>query len=123
MGARQKRTEPQSFEEFKRALEEEISVSAEFGLPLAALVLLADGEWDTDSVGKAVGALRVADLIARAGEAEISIALPNTEPEDAQVVERRLREAVPGARIGASAYKPGDSLEDMLNRARGAVSD
>jgi hypothetical protein len=121
MGSRHKRTEPQSFEGFEQALAEEISVSAEFGLPLAALVLLADGEWGLDSVDKAVSALRVADLVARPGPAEISIALPNTGPEDAHVVERRLREAIPGARIGASDYKPGDKVPDLLARARQAA--
>lgn len=122
MGGSHRKTNPQPFEDFERALAEEMLVSAEFGLPLAVLVLLADLEWEPETVRRAMNALRVADLIAQPGPAEISIALPNTEPEDALVVERRLREAVPGTRIGATAYKPGDRVPDLLSRARQAAS-
>lgn len=110
--------EPFSFEDFEKQLQEEISVTTDFDLPLSALVALVDGGWGEDSIQRVLGALRVADLTAAAAPEELAIVLPNTTAEDARVVERRLREAVPEAKIGITSHQMGDSAPVLVERAR-----
>ena len=110
--------EMQTFEVFERNLTEEISVTTDFDLPLSVLVALIDDGWSEDQTRAALGALRVADLITAPTPEEVSIALPNTSTEDAGVVERRLRAAVPDARVGVTQHQAGDAVPDLLDRAR-----
>ena len=117
---KRKQKELQSVEEFERTLGEEISVSTEFDLPLSVLVAILD--WTPESTRRALDALRTADLIAQTADDELAIALPNTVSENAQVVERRLRDSIPEASVGITAHRNGDTVPDLLARARAAVS-
>jgi hypothetical protein len=122
MGKRRKATEPLSMEEFEKDLREELSVSAEFDLPLSLLVAVKEGGWDRESTRRILDTLRAADLITSSRPDELAIALPNTGPEPALSVERRLRAAVPEVAVGiATRRKPQDALPELLRRARGAL--
>ena len=119
---KKRRKELRSLEEFERELREEISVSVEFDLPLTiVLALNIRGVWDRRTVRRALDVLRVADLATRSAPEELLFALPNTTAADARVVEERLREAVPEATSGVAAYREGDSVDDLLDRARSAA--
>jgi hypothetical protein len=118
MGGRRKKKELQSPEDFERVLGEEISVSTEFDLPLSVLVALEEDGWTPDATRRALDVLRTADLVTQPEPAEIVIALPNTVARDARALERRLREAVPEAKVGITAHRMGDTVTDLLERAR-----
>lgn len=112
--------ELQSFETFEKALREEISVSAEFDLPLTVLDLNVEGGWKEEDVRRALETLRVADLVAQPEPEEILVALPNTVDTSARVVEERLRKIVPVSSSRTASYRRGESVEDLLKRARSA---
>lgn len=112
------RKELQEPEVFEAALREEISVSSEFVLPISALVLRIAGGWSDGATRRALDALRTADLVCRPRPDEILVALPNTETDDARVVEERLREAVPEAAVGVAPFAQGDTAESLTERAR-----
>ncbi len=122
MGKKRTRKELQTLEAFEKTLREEVSVSAEFDLPLAALALVIEGGWQEEDIRQALDALRAVDLVAQPAAAELLVALPNTRIADAQVVEERLREAVPEAAVGVASYRRGDTAEDLLERTQEAVS-
>ncbi len=122
MGKKRTKKELQTLEAFEKALREEVSVSAEFDLPLATLALVIEGGWQEEDICRALDALRAADLVALPVAAELLVALPNTRTADARVVEERLREAVPKAAVGIASYRRGDTAEDLLERAKEAVS-
>lgn len=109
-------------EHFEEILRDELSVSAEFDLPLSALALRAEESFEPEAVRRALEALRVADLICQPDPAEMLVVLPNTEAQDARVVEARLRKAVPEAAFGVAVREGGDKAENLLKRARGAVA-
>jgi hypothetical protein len=109
-----------SAEEFERLLAEEVSVSAEYGLPLALISLVSPAGWAPEMLGRVVRALRAADLVCHAEPAVLAVALPNTGPQDARTVGDRLRKAAPDARIGITVFRPGDAPQDLLDRAREA---
>jgi hypothetical protein len=115
------RKELQTVEAFEKALREEISVSAEFDLPLSVLALIIKGGWEEGAVRQALDVLRTADLVAQPDSEELLVALPNTKAETALVVEERLRKAVPEATFGVAAYRRGDAAEDLLKRPRAAA--
>ena len=123
MGKQRKKKELQSPEDFERVPGEEISVSTEFDLPLSVLVALAENGWTSEATRRALDALRTADLVAQLEPAEIAIALPNTVAKDAKALERRLREAVPEAKVGITAHRMGDTVTDLLERARAVVQE
>ena len=112
------RKELQNPEVFEGALREEISVSSEFMLPISVLALRVEGSWSTEATRRALDALRTADLVCQPEPDEILIALPNTETEDAHVVEERLRAAVPEATVGVASFAQGDAVEGLIKRAR-----
>jgi ketosteroid isomerase-like protein len=117
------RKELQTAEAFEKNLREEVSVSAEFDLPLAALALIVEGGWQEEDIRQALDALRAADLVALLPASDnLLIALPNTKTADARVVEERLREAVPKTTVGVALYRRGDTAEDLLERAQQAAS-
>ena len=120
MGKRRRSKEPLPPESFDRALEEEISISAEFDLPMTLLVVRAEGEFDPETTRRLLGVLRAADLVTLPTRSEFAIALPNTDPGGARAVERRVREVLPDAAIGLAAREPGDEVSCLLERARGA---
>lgn len=122
MEGRPRRKQPQPLEDFERALEEEISVSAQFGLPLCVLVAVLEGGWDPESENRAVGTLRVADLVTCTEDSDLIVVLPNTGLESARAVERRLREILPKVGIGISEFTPDDKVSDLISRARQAAS-
>ena len=123
MGERRRNNELQSVEDFRRSLEEEISVSSEFDLPLCALVLIVENEWEPEAAHSVRVTLRTADLIAQIGASELAVGLPNTIYSDAEKVGQRIANAAPEVDIGISAYDEGDSVESLLDRARrGATS-
>ena len=123
MGKQRKKKELQSPEDFERVLGEEVSVSTEFDLPLSVLVALAENGWTSEATRRALDALRTADLVAQLEPAEIAIALPNTVAKDAKALERRLREAVPEAKVGITAHRMGDTVTDLLERARAVAQE
>lgn len=108
--------ELESAEGFEVKLREEISVSEEFDLPLSVLVL--EGSWDVSSTRRVLDSVRAADLVAKLETTRIAVALPNTVPGDARVVEQRLREAVPEAAVRLTERRTGDGPGDLLERAR-----
>lgn len=119
---KKRRKELRSVEEFEKELREEISVSVEFDLPLTiVLALNIKGGWKQGALRRALDVLRVADLGTRPGPEELLFALPNTTAADARAVEERLREAVPEATSGVATYREGDSVDDLLERARSAA--
>lgn len=123
MSAKRTRKELQTFEEFEKALREDVSVAAEFDLPLTVLALVIEDGWRGDCVRRALDALRIADLVAQPSNEELLVALPNTRIVDALVVERRLRDALPEASFGVAAYARDETAGDLLERARTAVSE
>ena len=112
------RKELQDPEAFEGSLQEEISVSSEFVLPISVLALRVEGGWSDEATRRALDALRTADLVCQSEPDEILIALPNTETEDARVVEERLRAAVPEAAVGVAPFVRGDTVENLVKRAR-----
>jgi hypothetical protein len=111
-------------EAFERALREELSVSADFGLPLSVLVLRVKdprGSFEPETVRLLSQAVRVADLICQPDPSELLIALPNTEIGDARVVQARLRSTVPEAAFGRVHRAKGDAPATLLERARDAA--
>lgn len=121
MGKKRIRKELQTPEVFEKTLREEVSVSAEFDLPLAALALVVEDGWQEEDVRRALDTLRAVDLVAQPAAEEFLVALPNTGLADAQVVEERLREAIPKATAGVAPYRQGDTAEDLLEHAQKAV--
>ena len=119
--ARKVKKELDTPERFEKALSDELSVSAEFDLPLSALALRAKESFEPEDVRRALEALRVADLICQPDPAEMLVVLPNTKTQDARVVEERLRKAVPEAAFGVAVRARGDKAENLLKRARGAA--
>lgn len=119
---KKRRKELQSVEEFEKELREEISVSIEYDLPLTiVLALNIRGGWDQRAVRRALDVLRVVDLVTRPSPEELLVALSNTTADEARTVEERLREVVPEAASGVATYREGDTVEDLLQRARTAA--
>ena len=118
MGETRRNKELQSVEGFREALEEEISVSVEFDLPLCVLVITVENEWKPEATRRVLESLRTADLITQTGASELAVALPNTISSDAEKVKQRLAQALPEAAIGISDLDGGGSIEELLNRAR-----
>jgi hypothetical protein len=122
VGKKRIRKELQTPEAFEKTLREEVSVSAEFDLPLAALALVVEDGWQEEDARRALDTLRAVDLVAQPAPEELLIALPNTGLADARVVEERLREAIPRATAGVAPYRRGDTAQDLLEDAQEAVS-
>lgn len=112
------RKELQPPEAFEEALREEMSVSSEFVLPISVLALRVGGGWSAEATRQALDALRAADLVCQPTPDETLVALPNTETNNARVVEERLRKAVPQAVVGLAPFAHGDTVESLIKRAR-----
>jgi hypothetical protein len=121
MGKRSGPREPLSLASFERALEEEMSVSAEFDLPLTLMVVRVGGVLDAETTLRLLDTLRAADLVAIPSASELAVVLPNTTPDGAGALERRVRRVLPEAGIGLSVYEPNDEFSGLLGRARVAA--
>ncbi len=111
-------------EAFEQALRDELSISADFDLPLSVLALLTKdprGRFEPEAVCLALGALRLADLICQPDPRELLVALPNTRMDEARVVEARLRRVLPESAFGVVQRAADDEPETLLERARGAA--
>jgi hypothetical protein len=122
VGKKRTRKELQTLEAFEKTLREEVSVSAEFDLPLAALALVVEDCWQEEDVRRSLDTLRAVDLVAQPAAEGLLVALPNTGLADARVVEERLREAISKATASVAPYRQGDTAEDLLEHAQEAVS-
>jgi hypothetical protein len=105
-------------ESFERALEEEMSMSAEFDLPLTLLVVRAEGELNPETTRRLLRVLRIADLVTLPSPSELAVALQNTGPNGARAVERRVLEILPDADFGLATREPDDEVSSLLERAR-----
>jgi hypothetical protein len=104
-------------EAFERALEEEMSLSAEFDLPLTVLTVRAKTVLDAGKARRLLGVFRTAEFVTRRTSSELAVILPNTGPEGARAVERRVREVLPDADVGLATREPDDEVSDLLERA------
>ncbi len=120
MEKRRRKREPLPHESFVRALEEEMALSAEFDLPLTLLVGRAKEDLDQGTARRLLGVFRTAEFVTRPSPSELAVILPNTDPDGARAVERRVREVLPDADVGLATRKPDDEVSDLLERARGA---
>jgi hypothetical protein len=65
MERRRRPKEPVPLESFERALEEEMSLSAEFDLPLTLLVVRAKTGLDPETTRRLLGVFRTAEFVTR----------------------------------------------------------
>ena len=117
---RRRREEPIPLEAFERALQEEMSLSAEFDLPLTLLTVRAETGLDPETTRRLLGVFRSAEFVTRPASSELAVILPNTDPDGARAVERRVREVLPDAAVGLATPRPDDEASDLLERARSA---
>jgi hypothetical protein len=120
MERRRRKREPMPYESFVRALEEELALSAEFDLPLTLLVVRAEEDVDPETTGRLLGVFRTAEFATLPSPSELAVILPNTDPDDARAVERRVRDVLPSADVGLTTREPDERASDLLRRARGA---
>lgn len=112
------RKELLSPEAFEEAVEEEISVSSEFDLPMCALVLSLPA-LEPDVIRRLLDDLRFADLAALMAPGELALVLPNTSCETARAAAERLFSiAPPDSALRAAGYETGDTVATLLDRAR-----
>ena len=116
MGKRRSK-EPLSPEAFELALEEEMTLSAEFDLSLTLLVVRAEDGLDSGTTLRLFEVFRTAEFVTRPTPSELAVILPNTGPDGARAVERRVRNVLPDAVVGLATREPGDEASDLLERA------
>lgn len=121
MGDRRRTKQPLPLESFELALEEDMSLSDEFGLPLTVIVVRAKGGLDPQTTRRLLDVLRTAEPATLPTPSELAVVLPNTGPDSAHAVESRALEVLPDARVGLAVYQPGDAVLDLLGRARSAA--
>ena len=117
MGKRRSK-EPLSPEAFELALEEETTLSAEFDLSLTLLAVRAEDGLDSGTTLRLFEVFRTAEFVTRPTPSELAVILPNTGPDGARAVERRVRKVLPDAVVGLATREPGDEASDLLERAR-----
>ncbi|HEX6711680.1 MAG TPA: hypothetical protein VF068_15220 [Rubrobacter sp.] len=108
-------------ESFEQALEEDMSLSDAFDLPLTLLVVRAKERFDPHTTRRLLDVLRTAEPATLPTPSELAVVLPNTGPDSARAVETRALEVLPDARVGLAVYQPGDGALDLLGRARSAA--
>ena len=86
------------------------------------MVVRARGGLAPETTRRLLGVLRSAELATLPNPAELAVMLPNTDPDGASAVERRVREVLPDAEVGLATREPGDGIHDLLQRAREAGS-
>ena len=107
-------------ESFERALEEEMSLSAEFDLPLTLLVVRAKEDLDPGTTRRLLKVFRTSEFVTLPSPSELAVILPNTGPDGARAVERRVRDVLPEADVGLATREPDEKASDLLKRARNA---
>jgi hypothetical protein len=107
-------------ERFEEVLSDELSVSAEFDLPLSALALRARESFEPEAVRRARGPARRRPHLparprrdARRTAQHQGAGRPGGRGE--------AEEDRPGGRLRGSGPRRGDKAENLLKRARGAV--
>jgi hypothetical protein len=121
MGKRRSR-ESLSPEAFERALEEEMSLSAKFDLPLTLLVVRTEDWSDPETTRRLFEVFRTAEFVTRPNPSELAVILPNTDSDGARADERCVRKVLPDADVGLATRVWDDEASDPLERARGAGS-
>jgi|SRR5215207_9488580 len=121
MGDRRSPKEPLPLESFELALEEDMSLSDEFDLPLTLMVVRAKEGLDRETTRRLLDVLRAAEPTTLPTPSELAVVLPNTGPDSARAVESRALEVLPDARVGLAVYQSGDAVPDLLGRARSAA--
>jgi hypothetical protein len=109
-------------EAFERALEEEMSLSAKFDLPLTLLVVRTEDGSDPETTRRLFEVFRTAEFVTRPNPSELAVILPNTDSDGARADERRVRKVLPDADVGLATREWDDEASDPLERARGAGS-
>ncbi len=97
-----------------------MTLSAEFDLPLTLLVVRTGDGLDSETTLRLFDVFRTAEFVTRPNPSELAVILPNTDPDGARAVERRVRKVLPDAVVGLATREPGDEASDLLERARGA---
>lgn len=131
---------------FKKRLQDEVARVQRYGMALS-LVLLDLDQFKTinDSHGHAAGdevlrryasrilcGFRHHDLVARFGGEEFALLFPNTDRGGAMAAIRKMRERierlnregglpVPTFSAGLATYRPGESADELIERADGAL--
>jgi hypothetical protein len=123
MGDSRRPKEPLPLESFELALEEDMSLSDAFDLPLTLMVVRAKDRLDSETTRRLLDTLRTAEPATLPTPSELAVVLPNTGPESARAVESRTLNVLPDARVGLAAYRPGDAVPDLLGRARSASEE
>jgi hypothetical protein len=121
MDDRRRPKEPLPLESFELALEEDISLSNAFDLPLTVLVIRVTDRLGAQTTRRLLDVLRTAEPATLPTPSELAVVLPNTGPDSARAVELRALKVLPDARIGLAIYQPGDAASDLLGRARSAA--
>ena len=67
-----------------------------------------------------LGVFRSAEFVTLPSPSELAVILPNTTPDGARAVERRVREVLPDADVGPATREPDEEVSDLLRRARSA---
>jgi hypothetical protein len=93
-------------------------LSAEFDLSLTLLVVRAEDGLGSGTTLRLFEVFRTAEFVTRPTPSELAVILPNTGPDDARAVERRVRKVLPDAVVGLATREPGDEASDLLERAR-----
>ena len=100
-----------------------MSLSEEFGLPLSLMVVRAKGGLDPGTTRRLLGVLRTAEPTALLTLSELAVMLPNTGPGSARAVESRARKVFLDAGVGIVSREPGDTVLDLIGRARSAAGE
>jgi hypothetical protein len=103
MGKRRRPKEPLPPEFFERALEEEMSLSAGFDLPLTLLVVRTKHELDPETTRRLLDVLRTAEFATLPNPSELAVILPDAD-------------------VGLAISEPDDEVPGLLERARAARS-
>ncbi|WP_437925264.1 sigma 54-interacting transcriptional regulator [Sorangium sp. So ce291] len=113
---------------WRRRLEEELERAGDYGRPLAVAVVSTGGVQDREAAGvPAAAALRLIDVLAWNGGAQLAVLMPELGAEAARAATVELLEALapvaPGARGGVASYPAdGGDAETLVSGAAAAAA-
>ncbi|WP_438035659.1 sigma 54-interacting transcriptional regulator [Sorangium sp. So ce204] len=113
---------------WRRRLEEELARAGDYGRPLAVAVVSTGGVQDREATGvAAAAALRLIDVLAWSGGAQLVVLMPELGPEAARAATLDLLEALaplaPEARGGVASYPAdGGDAETLVSGAAAAAA-
>lgn len=107
-----------SLAEFERAVDEEISVSRSYELPMCLIMILLSSGWTDDDLHAVLPVLRAGDLACRTGPIELALVLPNSGEEAAAPISDRVRELLPQSEVRCLLLQDEESAADLVERAR-----